>query len=146
MLKWATPINAVLASFVVIVGAWLIWGPFSLGWSLAAASGLLLFLLWRGTTIGTIWAWSTLLLGVESLAWPITVMVQMRGSSSQPSDQEMGLVLNAVLFGLFSSVFWISFAFGLFRREQRAGESAQDTLPPPGARQSRSRRKNARRS
>jgi hypothetical protein len=146
MLNWATPINAILATFVVIVGAWLIWGPFSVGWSLALASGVLLVLLWRGTTIGTIWAWSTLLLGVESLAWPITVMVQMRGASSQPSDQEMGLVLNAVLFGLFSSVFWISFAFGLFRREQHAGESAQEALPPPGAPQSRSRRKNARRS
>lgn len=141
MLKWAIPINAVLATLVVTIGAWLVWGPFSIGWSLAFASGVLLFLLWRGTTIGTVWAWSTLLLGIESLAWPITAMVQMRGSSSQPSDEEMGLILNAVLFGLFSSVFWISFAFGLFRREQRIGESArQDNRPTPGDRQSRPRR------
>lgn len=145
MLNWATPINAILATLVVIVGAWLVWGPFSIGWSLALACGVLLFLLWRGTTIGTVWAWSTFLLGVESLAWPIMTMVQMRASSNQPSDEEMGLILNAVLFGLFSSVFWISFAFGLFRREQRIEESGQDNRSPPGDRQSQSRR-NPRRS
>ena len=145
MLNWATPINAILATLVVIVGAWLVWGPFSIGWSLALACGVLLFLLWRGTTIGTVWAWSTFLLGVESLAWPIMTMVQMRASSNQPSDEEMGLILNAVLFGLFSSVFWISFAFGLFRREQRIEDSGQDNRSPPADCQSQSRR-NPRRS
>lgn len=141
MSNWATAINAVLATLVSTIGAWLIWGPIPIGWSLAIACGILLFFLWRGTTIGMVWAWSTLLLGMESLAWPVTTMIQIRASSSQPSDEEMGIILNAVLFGLFSSVFWISFAFGLFRREQPAEKpSSQDSRSPP------SRHKSSRRT
>jgi hypothetical protein len=138
---WTT-INAVPATLVVALGAWLVWGPFSMGVSLAVGCGLLLFLLWRGSTIGTIWAWSTLLLGVESLAWPVTTMVRFRSSADQPNDEEMGIILNAVLFGLFSSVFWIAFAFGLFRREQRGNEpSSQGDGPASGTRKPASRRR-----
>jgi hypothetical protein len=46
----------------------------------------------------------------------------------------MGIILNAVLFGLFSSVFWITFAFGLFRREQRGGESSPPADSRPASR------------
>jgi hypothetical protein len=54
----------------------------------------------------------------------------------------MGAILNAVLFGLFSSVFWISFAFGLFKREQRKEDRPpQDESPAPDRRKSRSRRR-----
>jgi hypothetical protein len=87
------------------------------------------------------WAWSTLLLGVESLAWPVTMMVRFRSSAGRPSDEEMGIILNAVLFGLFSSVFWIAFAIGLFRRERGDEPSSQDgigTPTPPSRRRSRS--------
>jgi hypothetical protein len=130
---------------VITIGAWLVWGPFSIGWSLAVACGILLFLLWRASTIGTVWAWSTLLLGAESLAWPITTMIGFRTSSGQPSDEEMGMVLNAVLFGLFSSVFWITFSFGLFKREQRGPESSSPDRPPAsGAQKTRSRRRRRR--
>jgi hypothetical protein len=117
-----TAINAVLATLVTTVGAWLVWGPFSIGWSLAIGSSIFLFLLWRSATIGTVWAWATLLLGVESFAWPVTTIVGFRSSANQPSDEEMGIILNAVLFGLFSAVFWVSFAVGLFRREQRGDD------------------------
>ena len=141
---WTT-INAALATFVVTVGAWLVWGPFSIAWSLAIGCGILLFLLWRGATIGIVWAWSTLLLGVESLAWPVVTMAGFRSSSGQPTDEEMGIILNAVLFGLFSSVFWITFAFGLFRREQRGGTSSSaDSRPASGSQTSRSGRKQRR--
>lgn len=130
MPAWTTAINALLATLVISVGAWLVWGPFSIGWSVAIACSLLLFLLWRAATIGTVWAWATLLLGVESLAWPVVTMVGFRSSTSQPTDEEMAGILNAVLFGLFSSVFWITFSFGLFRREQRGGEpSSTDNQP-----------------
>ena len=141
----ATSINALLATVVTTIGEWLVWGPFSIGWSLALACSILLFLLWRAATIGAVWAWSTLLLGVESLAWPVTTMVGFRASSSQPSDEEMGMVLNAVLFGLFSSVFWTTFAFGLFKREQRGQEaSSPDNPQATGTRKIRSRRRQRR--
>jgi hypothetical protein len=137
----AVSINALLATVVTTIGAWLVWGPLSIGWSLVVACGILLFLLWRAATIGAVWAWSTLLLGVESLAWPVTTMVALRASSSQPSDEEMGMVLTAVLFGLFSSVFWTTFSFGLFKREQRGQESSSPDSPPAsGTQNTRSRR------
>lgn len=141
MPAWAIQANSVLATVVVSVGAWLVWGSLPIVWTVALAGGILLFLLRQGTTIGKIWAWSTFLLGIESLAWPVITMVRLRTSSSQPSDEEMGLVLNAVLFGLFSSVFWISFAFGLFKREQRAEPISQDDRPPSIKDKRRPRRK-----
>ena len=92
----------------------LLWGALPLWRNVILFSGVFMFLLWRGHTIGGVWAWSTLLLGIESLAWPIVTMVHVRLTMNQPTDEDMGLILNAVLFGLFSSVFWISFAYGLF--------------------------------
>lgn len=146
MSSYAIQINVVLATLVVSIGAWLVWGPFPIAWSLVLAGGIFLFLLWRSETIGMIWAWATFLLGSESLAWPITIMIQLHASSDQPSDEEMGLILNAVLFGLFSSVFWISFAFGLYRREQRAADPASRNDPSPSVKEKNRRRRKPRRS
>jgi hypothetical protein len=114
---------------VVMVGGWLLWGSLPLGWLFLPTCGVLAFLVWRGKTIGAIWAWSTLLLGLESLAWPFVTMIQVRLSTLQPSDEDMGLILNAVLFGLFSSVFWISFAAGLFKRLSRPAIEAPSNPP-----------------
>jgi hypothetical protein len=69
-------------------------------------------------------------------------MVQIRMGGSQPTEEQMGTILNAVLFGLFSSVFWVTFAFGLFKRA-REGEAP----PPPPEKESapvRNRKKRAR--
>ncbi len=71
--------------------------------------------MWRGRTIRLIWAWSTLFLGMECLAWPIITMLRIRSATLQPSDEEMGTILSAVLMGLFSAVFWIAFSYGLFK-------------------------------
>lgn len=146
MPAWTIQANSILATLVVSVGAWLVWGPLPIGWTVALAGGILLFLLRQGTTIGKIWAWATFLLGTESLAWPVTTMVRLHTSSSQPSDEEMGLILNAVLFGLFSSVFWISFAFGLFKREQRAAEPISKDARSPSIKEKRRQRRKAGRS
>ena len=131
--SWWTPqINAVLGSLVVTVGFWIIWGALPLWWSVAIALAVAGFLMWQAQTIGLVWAWSTLLLGLESLAWPIATMVQARLAPTQPTDEQMGEILNAVLFGLFSSVFWISFAFGLFKRaRQQAAPTLPGSSPPP---------------
>lgn len=147
MLPWAAWLNALLATLVVTTGAWLVWAPFPTGWALGLLFAVLLFhltLVWRGTSIGIVWAWGTLLLGLESLAWPVTEMVRMR-AMSQPTEEEMGQVLNAVLFGLFSSVFWTTFALGLFKRAHRTEERPQsEGAPQPSPARSRSRRKGKR--
>lgn len=127
--SWWTPqVNAVLGSLVVTVGFWIIWGTLPIWWSVAIALVVAGFLAWQVTTIGLVWAWSTLLLGLESLAWPIATMVQVRLATTEPTDEQMGEILNAVLFGLFSSVFWISFAYGLFKRARQ-----QAVATPPGS-------------
>lgn len=113
---WTPQLNALLGSLVVTVGFWLTWGEMSSALTAVLALGAAGFLVWRGSTIALVWAWATLLLGLESLAWPIVTMVRVRMASAEPSDQEMGLILTAVLFGLFSSIFWLTFSYGIFKR------------------------------
>ena len=128
-LIWTAQFNAALGSLVIAVGAWLAWDQLSiLGASLVMAA-VAVFLLWRGRTIGLVWAWSTLLLGIECFAWPIITMAQIRSATIQPSDEQMGTILSAVLMGLFSSVFWIAFSYGLFKR---AGERLTGAPPKLG--------------
>lgn len=128
---WTSQLHAVLGAIVVTVGFWLVWGelPGALVAAIAlAAAG---FLVWQGTTIAHVWAWTCLLLGFASAAWPIATMVQVRRITAEPSDEQMGLILTAVVAGLFSSVFWISFGSGIFRWIKRqetkaAASSAED--------------------
>jgi hypothetical protein len=121
---WTPQLNAGLGSLVVAVGAWLAWDSLSGLGAILVMAGVAIFLLWRGRTIGLVWAWSTLLLGLECFAWPIITMVRIRSATAQPSDEEMGTILSAVLMGLFSAVFWIAFSYGLFKRTQGAGTGA----------------------
>ncbi len=112
-------LNAVLGSLVVTLGFWLVWGQLPVLLFALVGLGVAAFLLWRAETIGAVWAWATLLLGVESFAWPVATMVQVKLTSdqgAQPTDEQMGLILTAVLFGLFSSIFWLTFSYGLFKR------------------------------
>ncbi len=137
-------LNLLLGSLVVAVGFWLLWGTaFSAvvaGWALAVGG----FLWWKGRTITEVWAWSTLLLGLESFTWPLTSMIQMKGATETPSEGEMGTILSSVVLGLFSSVFWISFSYGLFKRAWAgAPNPLRDTPRPPLAPQP-GKRKNAR--
>lgn len=122
-------LNVILGTAVATVGFWLIWGDLSpvlvFGW--ASVVGVLLWVM--GESISRIWAWSTLLLGLESFVWPIVLMVQLKGASDAVPESEMGTILSAVVLGLFSSVFWVSFAYGLFNRSRQtdpapAGERA----------------------
>lgn len=110
-----TRIHAVLGAIVVTIGFWLVWGELPLALVAAVALGMAVFLAWQGSTIGRVWAWACLLLGIASAAWPIATMVQVRRLAAEPSDEQMGLILTAVVAGLFASVFWTSFAFGIFR-------------------------------
>ena len=92
------------------------WDQAGLVWTLLVAVGATAFLFWQGRSIAAVWAWTTLGLGIESMTWPIVTMVRIRMEGIQPTEEQMGTILNAVLFGLFTSVFWVTFALGLFKR------------------------------
>ncbi len=118
-------LNLFLCVIVTTVGFWILWGtawPLVIaGWGLAAGG----FLWWRARSVAELWAWATLGLGLQSFIWPILVMTQLKRASQTPSDEEMGTILSAVVLGLFSSVFWISFSYGLFKR---AWQSPSDSV------------------
>jgi hypothetical protein len=118
-------INVGVGSLVVAIGAWLAANGLSLYNAAAVAIAAAAFLWWRGPTVTLLWAWSTLLLGLECLAWPVVTMLQIRSTGSEPSDTEMGMILSAILMGLFSACFWIAFSYGLFKRaKERAVANA----------------------
>ena len=127
-------LNLFLGILVTAVGFWLIWGgtvaPVIMGgW--AVSVGLFLWIITKSIT--ELWAWSTLLLGLESFAWPLVLMIQLRGQAELLPESEMGTILSAVVLGLFSSVFWISFSYGLFKRAHKldsvGSESQVATVP-----------------
>lgn len=126
--------NALLGGVVVTIGAWLAWDKLTLSGSLLIFLAVLGFLIWRGKTVALVWAWSTLLLGIESFAWPLLAMLQIRSATDQPSDEQMETILSAILMGLFSSVFWIAFSYGLFkRRDGTEPASSSDATPGTAA-------------
>ena len=122
-------LNIGLGTLVVAAGFWLLWGTLPMaamiGWILLVAG----FLFWKGRTITEIWAWSTLLVGLESFAWPLMLMIQLKSATATPSDEEMGTVLSAVVLGLFAAVFWISFSYGLFKRAWAAAAPVSSVVP-----------------
>ncbi len=120
-------LNLSLGTLVAAVGFWLIWGgtvslAIVVGWALTVA----LFLWFMTNSITEVWAWSTLLLGLESFAWPLVLMIQLRGQAESLPESEMGTILSAVVLGLFSSVFWVSFSYGLFKRARQSDSSRSE--------------------
>jgi hypothetical protein len=113
-------------------------------WALLVAVASTAFLWWQGRSIAAVWPGPPWDLGIESMTWPIVTMIRMRMGESQPTEEQMETILNAVLFGLFTSVFWITFAFGLFKRIR---EQNAPPVPPPGTEPvpARSKKKRARR-
>ena len=132
---WSPQLNALLGSLVVATGAWLAWDSFSLWEVFLVAGGVAGFLIWQGRTIGLVWAWATLLLGLESLAWPIITMIQVRSTTPEPTDEQLGTILSAVLTGLIAAVFWITISYGLFKRAGQpmaaSSTDATNSHPPP---------------
>lgn len=113
-------LNLSLGTLVTAVGFWLIWGgtvsPVVVGgWAVSVG----LFLWFMTKSITELWAWSTLLLGLESFAWPLVLMIHLRDQAESLPESEMGTILSAVVLGLFASVFWISFSYGLFKRARK---------------------------
>ncbi len=142
MMTWWTPhLHAVLGGMVVAIGVFVMWEQAATAWALIIAAVATAFLWWQGRSIGTVWAWTTLGLGIESMTWPIVTMIRMRTGGSQPTEAQMETILNAVLFGLFTSAFWITFAFGLFKRirEQNAPPTPLPGTEPVPARSKKKR-------
>ena len=142
MKTWWTPqLHAVFGGIVVAIGVFVMWEQAATTWALLVATASTAFIWWQGRSIAAVWAWTTMGLGIESMTWPIVTMIR---GGSQPTEEQMETILNAVLFGLFTSVFWITFAFGLFRRIRE-----QNALPAPppenGPVPARSKKKRARR-
>ena len=124
-------LNAVLGSLTVTVGLWLLVGALPMPIGIALAIGLAILLAWKCPSIGYIWAISTLLLGVESFAWPLMQMADLQKLGPEPPLEELERIFTAVLFGLFSGVFWMTFAYGIFKRtrDKNAPTSPSTTLP-----------------
>lgn len=142
MIAWWTPqFHALLGGLVIAIGVVVMWEQAVLLWALLVGAIATAFLLWKGRNIGAVWAWTTLGLGVESLTWPIVTMVQMRMGGSEPTEAQMETILNAVIFGLFTSVFWVTFAFGLFKRlrEQQAPMAPATESAPSRTKKKRAR-------
>ncbi len=142
---WIQQLNAVLGSLVVTLGLWISAGGLPIELALFIALAVAIFLLWVSSHILTIWAWTTALRGIESLAWPIVLMVQVRQAGVEPTEEQMQTVLTAMLFGLFSSIFWLTFSYGLFRWAARAtappAPPDQPTAPVAAASKSKKRRR-----
>jgi hypothetical protein len=126
-------LHAVLGAVAVTIGFWLAAGAVPVEVLAAVALGVAGFLVRQGTTLGRVWAWASLLIGLDSLAWPIVTMVQIGRVTEQPDDQQMGVILTAVVAGLFASVFWLSFSWGIFRwvtRKETDAAGATDSRRP----------------
>ena len=136
-------LNAVLGSLTVTVGLWLLVGALPMPMGVALATGFAILLAWKSPSIGSIWATSTLLLGVESLAWPIMQMADLQKLGPEPPLEELERIFTAVLFGLFSGVFWMTFAYGIFKRtrEKNTPASPSTTLPKTKNQKKQSRRR-----
>jgi hypothetical protein len=134
-------LNAVLGSLTVTVGLWLLVGDLAVPVGMALAVGLALLLAWKCPSIGYIWAASTLLLGVESLAWPIMQMADIQKLGPEPPLEELQRIFTAVLFGLFSGVFWMTFAYGIFKRTRGPNSPSTPSVTTP---QTKNQRKRAR--
>lgn len=137
---WSPQLNALLGSLVVAAGAWLAWDSLSPWGAVLVAGGVAGLLVWQGRTIGLVWAWATLLLGLESLAWPIITMVQVRSITTEPTDEQIGTILSAVLTGLLSAVFWITLSYGLFKRASQPVTTASSDATESALSPSRSER------
>lgn len=109
-------LNAVLAGMAVTVGLWFLRGDLSSAVTILAVVGCTVLFIKMSPTIAHVWMYATLLLGVESIAWPLQMMGDLRTLGPEPPMEDMERIFTAVLFGVFSGVFWLTFAYGIYRR------------------------------
>lgn len=120
MRTWKLQLNAALGSVVATFGLWLVWGEAPVVALVVVAILLGVLLSWASASLAAVWAWTTALLGVESLALAVVTMIQGKRVDREPTEEEMIAILTAMLFGLFSSIFWLTFSYGIFKKFVRA--------------------------
>lgn len=121
-------VNSVLSGMIVTVGLWLLLGNLSLTTIVIIILGLTVVLAKVSPTVAHVWAWGTLILGMESLAWPFQMLGELSSLGPEPPLEDMQRIFTAVLFGLFSGVFWLTFAYGIYRRIQGKLVTSKDQL------------------
>jgi lysylphosphatidylglycerol synthetase-like protein (DUF2156 family) len=136
-------INAVLGAMAVTVGLWFLQGDLSSSITVLMIVGLTILYAKVCLTAWHIWMWSTLLLGLESLSWPFQMMGELQQFGPEPPIEEMSKVFTAVLFGVFSGIFWLTFAYGIYRRIQPKGQDPS-SAEPLTANQAKAQRKKKR--
>jgi len=132
--------NAVLGAMAVTGGLWLLQGGLSLGTTIVVVVGVMVVFAKTCPGVAQVWMWSTLLLGLESLAWPFLMLGELRQFGPEPPLEEMSKVFTAVLFGIFSGIFWLTFAYGLYHRTQ-AHEEPPSPLTPNQAKAKRKKQR-----
>lgn len=121
-------INSVLGGMAVTVGLWLLLGDLSVATTVIIVVGGTIVLVRMSPTVAHVWAWSLFLLGLESLAWPFQMLGELSSLGPEPPLEDMQRIFTAVLFGLFSGVFWLTFAYGIYRRIQGKLVTNRDTV------------------
>ncbi len=134
-------VNAVLGAVAVTGGLWLLQGGLSLGATVVVVVGLMVVFAKTCPGVAQVWMWSTLLLGLESLAWPFLMLGELRQFGPEPPLEEMSRVFTAVLFGVFSGIFWLTFAYGLYRRTQAGPQEPPAPLTPNQAKAKRKKQR-----
>ena len=134
-------LNAVLGSLTVTVGLWLLIGALPIPIGIMMGVALAILLAWKCPSMGYIWATSTLLLGIESFAWPLMQMADLQKLGPEPPLEELERIFTAVLFGLFSGVFWMTFAYGIFKRTRGTNTPTTPSVTVP---QTKNQRKQSR--
>ncbi len=134
-------VNAILGAIAVTVGLWFLQGDLSSAITIIMIVGLTVLFAKICPTTGHVWMWSTLLLGLESLAWPFQMLGTLEQFGPEPPIEEMERVFTAVLFGLFSGIFWLTFAYGIYRRTK---PKVEDSSEPLSANQAKAKRKRTR--
>lgn len=136
-------INAVLGAIVVTVGLWFLQGELSSSITVVMIVGFTILYAKVCPTTGHIWMWSTMLLGLESLSWPFQTVGELEQFGPEPPLEDMQRVFTAVMFGVFSGVFWLTFAYGIFRRIRPKVEDPS-SIEPLSANQAKAQRRKKR--
>ncbi|WP_447970223.1 hypothetical protein [Nitrospira sp. M1] len=134
-------LNAVLGSLVVTIGLWVLLGELSLPLGFAISLSVAGLLAWRFQSIAHIWTATTLILGVESLAWPVIQMMDLQALGPEPPLEDLQRIFTAVLFGIFSGVFWMTFAYGIYKRSRGEPPLPESPEPPPDSKNRRKRKR-----
>ena len=129
MSEWTIKLNAVAAGVVVTIGFTMVWNPIPVSWAAMAGVGFTALLVWLGSSLGYVWAWAFLFLGLESLSWPLVEVIKLQMSGvAEPSEDQLKELVGTSFLGIFFATFWLTFAYGVFRWIKR-GEPPE--APPP---------------